>query len=365
MEVLLITSSNLLSEYGGGQIYIKNLIQEFNRCKINPMIAAPLTSKNNIETYHGCKVVYFNSTLNIQNAISLLEKIRPRIVHAHGYKAVFAAACNRLNIPCIVTAHHGGILCPAGTLLNHKDEICRIKANHKNCLPCVLKNIRGGYYAWPILRVVPKNVRLRIGRLLQNLPFIIYFTPVLSATISIQKKFEEWEILLENAHLIIAPSYGMADCLLRNGLEEGKLKVLPHGIPLPKNIMHKKIFITSERSPVKFFYVGRMCHVKGIHVLLAAFKKIKGNIELHLVGGAGNSSEERYLKVLQRKYKNDGRIYWHSKADHSKVYSLINDFDILINHHLKSQFVFYLQEMKYYLCLLIHYIVSKKECYLV
>ena len=71
------------------------------------------------------------------------------------------------------------------------------------------------------------------GRVVEKLPFVLYFTPVLKATLSIQNKVDEWKTIQKNASLIIAPSTGIAESMIRNGALPEKIKILPHGIPLP------------------------------------------------------------------------------------------------------------------------------------
>ncbi len=336
MKILLVTSISFHSTYGGGQVYVKNLVDEFVRQGLLPVIASPGNIGGLIEEYKGCTICTFNDPevqTNYETLLPLLLEIRPDIVHAHGFKASFIKACKDLNISCIITAHHGGILCPAGALLNYRDEICNIKANHKDCLPCVLKNIRGGFYALPVLRLIPLKFRFVIGHLMEKLPFILYLTPVLKTSLSIQQKANEWETIYENASLIIAPSYGIADSMIRNGALPEKIKVLPHGIPLPDRLLYSKQ--KTERKnvtrPLRFFYVGRICYVKGVHVMLSAFDKLKGKIELHIIGGAGNKVEERYKQRLQKKYSHNSQIIWHEKVQNENIYSLIQHYDVMIH----------------------------------
>jgi glycosyltransferase involved in cell wall biosynthesis len=104
--------------------------------------------------------------------------------------------------------------------------------------------------------------------------------------------------------------------------------VLPHGIPLPK---HRPDYPPVVDGCVKFYYVGRICYVKGIHVLLEAFSKVANPmIELHLIGGAGNKVEDKYMRTLQNKYHNDKRIIWHGKIAPELVY------EETCNYHVSS-----------------------------
>ena len=65
-----------------------------------------------------------------------------------------------------------------------------------------------------------------------------------------------------------------------------KIIVLPHRVPQPDNVPP---FPAVKNQKVKFFYVGRICYVKGLHLLLEAFHRAEApHAELHLIGGAGN-----------------------------------------------------------------------------
>ena len=91
-------------------------------------------------------------------------------------------------------------------------------------------------------------------------------------------------------------------------------------------------FLPIVGRKIKFFYVGRICYVKGLHVLLKAFSLIDNpHVELHLIGGAGNKSERRYEKKLKRKYASDSRIVWHGKVAPEQVFDVIKTFHIAVS----------------------------------
>ena len=329
MKILLVSASDLFSSYGGGQVYVKNLVDQLIQQGESPIIATPYSDGIRATDYKGCRVINFGVPLTAETTYNILAEIKPDIVHAHGFKAIFAESCRKLDIPCIITAHHGGITCPAGSLLNYRDEICMIRANQNDCLPCVLKNIRGGIWIWPLVRLLPLKLRGYLGKLMKKLPFIYFVTPVLQASYSIRQKELEWSLIHQNASLIIAPSNEIARNMIINGVDAEKIKVVPHGVPLPKNF-HNTVVNTPERS-FKFFYVGRISYVKGVHVMLAAFNESKINAELHIIGGAGNRNEERYMRRQTKKYKDDARIKWQGKISYQNIYDEINKYDVMIH----------------------------------
>ena len=87
-----------------------------------------------------------------------------------------------------------------------------------------------------------------------------------------------------------------------------------------------------ENDKIRFFYVGRICRVKGLHILLEAFSGIANRdmAELHIIGGAGNKGEQRYMEQLQQKYTSSN-IVWHGKVAPNEVFATIKDFDVMVH----------------------------------
>lgn len=334
MNILIISSGDFFSTYGGGQTYVKNIVDAMIE---NPMhlkvqiISIDESTENNFikkTLYKNIPVYSLSHGSNLEIFRDLLKKIKPDIVHAHGVKSLFCALCHELKIPIIVTAHHGGILCPAGTLLNHRDEICHQKVSHNNCLPCCLKNIRSGDYWYPLMRLFSPEVYQSLGKSLRKLPFIPFLTPIGTVASSILAKSAEWQIICDTCTQMIAPSNAIAEAMIRNGMPEEKIIIVPHGIPKPDI----RPPFPDTNNGIHFFYVGRICHVKGIHVMLQAFDEIiDSRIHLHLIGGAANKSEQRYRDALTKKYSHNPHIIWHGKIKSTELPDFIAPFHVLIH----------------------------------
>jgi glycosyltransferase involved in cell wall biosynthesis len=327
MRILLISSSNFYSTYGGGQVYVKNMVDEMLRQGMDITIVS--RDNNSIdavrkEMYKGAPVYVINSNADRKNIVNIIkEEIRPDIIHAHGEKALFCSIGDELGIPVVVTAHHGGIVCPAGTLMNCKDEICEIPVNHSTCLKCCLRNVRSGLFYYPLMRLLPRRIYLKMGEILRKLPFIPFVTPIGCCALSIEQKRGDWDVITQKCAVMIAPCLAIAQAMMRNGLSEDKVKIIPHGIPLPESVPP----FPSYEKGIKFFYVGRICYVKGLHILLSAFNQVSAeNIELHLIGGWGNKQEKRYMDKLQKKYRKDKRIVWHGKIPSGEIFGTIASF---------------------------------------
>ena len=330
MLILQIASGDFFSTYGGGQVYVKNIVEEMIRQQYSVQVISFVNRDCAIEgkKYKGINL-YEVGRQGIEQLLSLLEQIRPDVIHAHSHKAQLVELGRALQIPVIVTAHHGGIVCPAGTLLDSHDKICSTTVSHKHCLSCCLRNIRSGRYWYPFMRLLPQVVYKRLGIALEKLPFIPFITPIGQTALSIERKQKEWKTIIEGCTRMVAPCDAIAEAMQRNGLNKEKVTILPHGIPLPTL---SPSFPPVIEGKIKFFYVGRICYVKGLHVLLKSFSQLDNpHIELHLIGGSGNNGERRYERRLKKRYASDSRIVWHGKIPAEHVFEVIKPFHIAVH----------------------------------
>ena len=346
MKILQIASGDFFSTYGGGQVYVKNIVDEMIRQGLDVVVVSFVGKEICLADryYEGIPLWEIGSQAKASDIEELVKNISPDIIHAHSQKALFASLGGRLHVPVIITAHHGGILCPAGTLMNAEDCICQTTLSHEHCLKCCLANIRTGRHWYPLMKLLSETSYLRLGRALQKLPFIPFVSPIGGVALSIQNKIAEWQTICDKATSIIAPSYAIADAMCRNGLSRDKVTVIAHGIPKNEEIQNdcpsklggrahaEGVSNLAHNGKIRFFYVGRICRIKGLHILLEAFSGIanQDKAELHIIGGAGNKSEQRYMDNLKRRYRT-ANIVWHGKVPADKVFDTIRDFDVMVH----------------------------------
>ncbi len=326
MNVCIVASGDFFSNYGGGQVYVRNIVNELARHSeiSTTVISFNAAQQPSTQDYNG---IHVHIVSNETSLLDALKTIQPDIVHANGEKLITSRLCKQLNIPCIVTAHHGGLVCPAGALLNTKDEICNIPADYSHCLKCYLRNTPTGLFWYSLLKKYSQKHYCRIGERLEKLPSVPFITPIGRTGQIVTKKLKDWKELAATATHFIAPSNAIAEALKRNGCPSDKITVIPHGIPI-----HQTSNIKHQTSNIHFYYVGRINYVKGIHVLLKAFSSIDDpNIRLHIIGGSGNKSEQKYQNQLKRKYRKDTRIIWHGKVPSEQLPDIIKDFHCLVH----------------------------------
>jgi glycosyltransferase involved in cell wall biosynthesis len=326
MKILQIANGDFLASHGGGQVYVKNLVEEMINQQLDLAVISFVKkisdAKFEKKQYRNIPI-YEIYEVNKELIIQLIKKIKPDIIHIHAHKALFSTIAKELNIPNIITAHHGGILCPGGTLLNYKDEICCVKVNDKNCLSCVLRQVRTGTFFYPFIEKIPLKQRLKFGKWISKYPHIYFLTPLGISSLKIENKQKEWQKIIQNSDLVIAPSNAIKERMNLEGMSEEKIQVIPHGIPFTVN----ESFLEKKEEKIRFFHIS-VSYEKGTHILLKAFEDLdKIKCELHIIGY--NSS--RKVQKLLEPYKNCSNIIFHGKVAPEKILPLINNLDVMIH----------------------------------
>ncbi|MDP3466472.1 MAG: glycosyltransferase [Sulfuricurvum sp.] len=349
MKLCIIASGDYFSSYGGGQVYVKNLViglsERGHDLHIVSIRTSPSFDDLSIELMHQDNITIHQITLSSQsidfnrpyelqpfvlNALkNVLSEITPDLVHAHGWKYATSQVSKTLNIPCIITAHHGGIVCPSGSLLNQDDKICNLNVSAENCTACALHFVPGGDFWSQIVRHLPYEVAQNIAKKLKNIRNIPYISPAFQIPLGITHKLRQIDALPQSEVNIIAPSRAIAGTLFRNGIVQERIRIIPHGIT-PLNHLPLEPFI--DNRPIRFGYIGRISYVKGLHVLIDALNLLpnNGNYELHIYGDAATKDEKRYARKLKEKSQNLP-IIWHGKIANDQIEHAYHSFDIMVH----------------------------------
>lgn len=258
---------------------------------------------------------------------NILNERNPDIVHINGLKAALITVCNEMNIPNVVTAHHPGYACPASTLLKPDDSLCQEAANIRICLPCCSKHKRSGIIG-SLLGNIPNWIYRPTGRLLNKYKKVPYVVRGLMYPWWVEKRMEGQRVLLNDARFIISPSTAMKELLIRNGVSQEKIFLVPHGIEPLQAIPIE----TFKRRRVRFGYIGSFGHAKGFHVLVEALAKLsrQENCELHVFGVAQNPWDKEYMEKALSTYKGKSQIITRGYIDHHRIAEAFKQIDALV-----------------------------------
>jgi glycosyltransferase involved in cell wall biosynthesis len=117
------------------------------------------------------------------------------------------------------------------------------------------------------------------------------------------------------------------DELMKKGVLENNIAVLPMGITIPQNLKSYQ----KEKNPTIIF-VGRLSITKGVRDAILAFKEINNKLpksKLWIVGRGENSYENELKKLVREKALNDSVVF-HGYVSQKRKYELMSRAHILL-----------------------------------
>lgn len=193
--------------------------------------------------------------------------------------AAFLAVCRARRVPYLVTLTDFNILCHYATMVDKAGQFCSGCQQGMRC-----------NQACPSYGVGDARIRYRASR-----------------------------ALLEGASGLTAPSAFVASVAEQEypGL---CVRVVPHGLsgafsPGPP-----------RRAVRRFVYAGTMAPMKGVHLLVAAFRRLSGDLALELYGGG----DPAYLRRLQHMARGDPRICFHGPAAPEQMPEIFRAADCVV-----------------------------------
>ncbi|MBI2062818.1 MAG: glycosyltransferase family 4 protein [Candidatus Yanofskybacteria bacterium] len=97
----------------------------------------------------------------------------------------------------------------------------------------------------------------------------------------------------------------------------------------------------NKRKPNKILYLGRISPIKKLDILLEAISELKkhqlelyNKIEVEIVGGSSNASDEEYINSLNKLASDLGvseKIKWTGRIPHSQTAAFFQEADAVVN----------------------------------
>ena len=346
-NILIVSAGPFTSQIGGGQSYVQDLVSGLSGRGHTVSVLEPvgpsegdvvLASSWRGITVHSVALPLPTETLTehytelgearIALFCDILREIEPHVVHINGLMPTMVRACCRLGIPHVVVAHHPGEVCPKGDLLRPDDSICTLAPSAEVCVACVLRCKKAGAGIGKLLAKVPLSVHRLIGKALVWHNPIGYLGRVLYIPWLVEHRLLGLRAFQCDAQLIIAPSKAVAMALVRAGAQSDKVRVIGHGIHPIDCLPIAGIGI----RPLRFAFVGRIDHAKGVHVLLHAMHRadVGGRAELHIYGEATRPADEAAWQTALGSVTGASWLHLHGKFARPKVAEIYSAIDVLV-----------------------------------
>ena len=258
--------------------------------------------------------------------IEIIKKEQPDIVHFHelagsnGISLFHVKAVKELGVRSVMTFHIAKYSCRTGTLMYMNEVPCDGVIRKIRCSKCLLndrgekglraKLITTGFTLTNALHFDTRKWNNSIGTALA-FPNII--TQLKEDLLSLQQH--------TNAFVSLTDWYRAV--LLRNGISENDLHVIPQA--LPSDAQH------TGKEPVpdgrlRLVFIGRINHFKGILLLINAVRRFPAHlVSLDLYGAA---TEQEYMDECLRASEGMDNISWKGIIDPTAVVNTISSYDV-------------------------------------
>jgi glycosyltransferase involved in cell wall biosynthesis len=283
---------------------------------------------NNLSTISD-PCIYYDNHFFDKIFLETLRREKPDLIH---FQHFIALSANLLRMakeegyPVVLTLHDFFILCHRTHLLKRDNRLCRGPLYGLECVSCL-----DDFY-----RLTPKDSRTAF--LLNNkdiLPFFFikwtkrFFIPPKNLDDQGYEVFQRYRFMYEVLKLpdiLLTPSHFVKDIYLKYySFIQSKMMVLPLGIPPITNQKGSK----RKSEKVRFCYFGNILPIKGVHLLIKAFRTLpKGKAVLTLYGDRNPWTETYYDQLKEQ--TNGFPIHFRNSFNREKLSEALSDQDIVI-----------------------------------
>ncbi len=272
----------------------------------------------------------------------LLEYERPDIVHIQqtlNLSLSLIDVTHEMNIPMVFTVRDFAMLCARINLVRGDHSLCRETDLEADCVQCLHhdRGLERGELLPALVDLARENVtsprswELLLGAARAKLLSRGVAAPVRLETIADMRRRNDAVIArLRKVAAITAISEDTATRFKK--LARGRVSVRTlQQVPDTRRCVWKQRPL--REGPLRIGYIGKMAWIKGVHVLLSAFRRLPtGKAELHLFGGPTRTDVKQLAFWRQlREQGNLPAVTFHSVPfDPSRISEVMEQFDVLV-----------------------------------
>jgi glycosyltransferase involved in cell wall biosynthesis len=127
--------------------------------------------------------------------------------------------------------------------------------------------------------------------------------------------------------LAVAPTHFLAEMLIRNGYPAERLRISPHGIDLS---WLAQLRPRRTEAHVRFGYIGTISPIKGVDLLIQAFRSISAEVPASLRVYGDLEKTPSYGRALLDAADGCPSVEFAGSFDHSQITDVLSDLDAVV-----------------------------------
>lgn len=265
----------------------------------------------------------------------VLDATCPDVLHVHNLLNLsfeLPRIAKQRGIPTVATLHDYTLVCASGGQRVHVAEshVC-VSIDPDRCAHCFGQSalsrqmraarIARGTHGRAIARAA--RAAFRIAPALAASILNGVDGPVVSAS-DIRRRLGYARQVFESIDLCVAPSQSIADEFCTLGFPRDRMQVSDYGFPHTTSGARER---RANGGPVVIGFVGTLVWHKGVHVLIDAARKLRGNFEVRLYGDTSVFPD--YVAALRRAAVGLS-IVFQNGFDRESVANVYGGLDVLV-----------------------------------
>ena len=262
----------------------------------------------------------------------LLTRLQPQIVH-FGH-----VTCLSTGLPA-VARHHGArvfmtvhdfwLLCQRGQLLRRDYSLCS-GPTPSECSSCLADQMTLSPRTKQAARLAGAYLDFATSPFLRRLASwysIAHLWLSREAKEAYWKRADEIQTLFDSVDCFISPSEFLRGVFIKHGVPEDKIIYSQNG--LEKNFLAS--YERTSSAILRLGYIGSVMPSKGLHVLLEAMKRVKGdNISLTVHGAFQTYHGDATYESQIRRLLAQPRVTYAGHFEHGLLGRILSDIDVLV-----------------------------------
>jgi glycosyltransferase involved in cell wall biosynthesis len=255
-----------------------------------------------------------------------LEAMKPDIVHVTSTMTLGVGTLRstwNTGIPLVLTLMDFWFLCPRTTLLRSDGKLCNGITTPWECQQCLLASSR--LYR-RVQFVMPERIQPIFWNKASKLPALARRRGLRGLALNMEHRKALMRSVVELPNVILAHSKFVKRTFSQGGLSKRVLH-LPNG----HDLSWLPLYHGKTKSPfLRLGYIGQIIDIKGVDVLVKAFKnaKLDGRAYLDIWGDL--SKDERYVQELHALIGDTESIRLRGRFERTQIPEVLADLDVLV-----------------------------------
>jgi glycosyltransferase involved in cell wall biosynthesis len=229
----------------------------------------------------------------------VLREFRPEIVHAqhlHNVSGTVVRHAKQARIPVVMTLHDYWLMCPRINLFDYRKHVCTRSYGGWRCGRCM--------------------------ELSSQMGFTASISHVFAPLFAYRRQY--LRTVIREIDLFISPSKFLRQQMIEFGIPSRKIIASDNGYDFSKFLGHQK----TESPLFRIGYIGSQMEHKGIHLLIAAFRRLTGNAVLKFYGDT--TVQPVYGRRIREMAQGDSRILFCGRFENDKIAEILSEIDVLV-----------------------------------